>query len=148
MFLSPFLFLYLYTQTLDCLYKYNYNAQSYPFSNSDFYKLALNTIQTSFATGTIIVYYRYYETDSDGIITIPDNEPLKQFLYWNTLAMMIGAGFEHPVFKFQDAEARAVQWKSAAINSLKGWTPDKAASFQKNWVTLIPNNSLHNKFFI
>lgn len=135
--------------TKDSLFKYNVTATSLPYWDSEFYKLVSNKIQTSFKEGEITIYYLYYETDNDGIITIPDNEALKTALYWYVLTMMIGAGFEHPIFKYQDAEQRWEDYRDRAINSLRNWTPDRAYDFSKTWVTLVPTGKdFHNTFLL
>lgn len=135
--------------TKDSLFKYSADSTNLPFWDSEFYKLTPNYIQTSFKEGKITIYYLSYETDDDGVITIPDNESLKTALYWYVLHMMIGAGFEHPVFKYKDAEERWEEYRDRAINSLRNWTPDRAFDFSRTWVTLIPTGKqFHNTFLL
>jgi hypothetical protein len=131
----------------DSLYKYPVNATQLPFSSQEFYKLVLNRIQTSFCDGCVTILYLKYLTDEDGLILIPDNEDLKTALYWYVLHMMIGAGFEHPIFKYTDAEQRWLDAKDRAINSLRNWSPDRVHEFQRTWVNLMPPSPLfHNRF--
>jgi hypothetical protein len=61
--------------------------------------------------------------------------------------MMIGAGFEHPIFKYKDAEDRWYEAKGIAINSMRNWTPDRAYEFSKLWVRYLPVSSIHHESF-
>lgn len=125
-------------------FKYNVSLQTLPYSSTDFYKLVANGIQLSFTDKEIILYYLGYETDSEGIITIPDNEALKKAIYWYVLTMMIGAGYTHPVFKYEYCNQEYTTWTRRAINELRDWTPESCANFEKMWVTMLPVDSVYH----
>ncbi len=135
------------TTTKDSTYKYNVVPSSAPYG-SYYYKLVGNTIQSSLEEGDLTVFFLYYEVDEDGVITIPDNEALKTALYWYNLMMMIGAGFQHPIFKYSDAESRWLSYRSQAINSLRNWNPDRVEAFSKMWVKLMPPTSYSHDTFM
>lgn len=135
--------------TYSTIYNYPVQYLQLPYSDSDFYKLTLNKIQTSFECGEITILYLKYERDEDDLILIPDNEDLKTALYWYVLHMMIGAGFEHPLFKYQDAESRWFEFKERAINSLRNWSPDRAKEFSRTWISLMPPSPFfHNSYLL
>lgn len=125
-------------------FKYNVNLQTLPYSSSDFYKLVNNGVQVSFTNKEVVLYYLKYETDDEGIITIPDNEALKKSIYWYVLAMMIGAGFNHPVFGYEMASLEHSTWTRRAINELRDWTPESCANFEKMWVTMLPHDNIYH----
>jgi hypothetical protein len=56
-------------------------------------------ITTSFKKGWIRVHYKCVPTDEEGLPMIPDNENFKQALYWYCRGMMIGLGWDDPVYK-------------------------------------------------
>lgn len=135
------------TTTKETEFKYNIDTQTLPYSNSDFYKLVNNGIQLSFTDKEVVLYYLAYETDAEGIITIPDNEALKKAIYWYVLTMMIGAGYTHPVFKYEYCNAEYQTWTRRAINELRDWTPESCANFEKMWVTMLPADSVYHSTF-
>ncbi len=132
------------TTSKETEFKYNVSLQTLPYSSTDFYKLVANGIQLSFTDKEIILYYLGYETDSEGIITIPDNEALKKAIYWYVLTMMIGAGYTHPVFKYEYCNQEYTTWTRRAINELRDWTPESCANFEKMWVTMLPVDSVYH----
>lgn len=132
------------TTSKETEFKYNVSLQTLPYSSTDFYKLVANGIQLSFTDKEIILYYLGYETDSEGIITIPDNEALKKAIYWYVLTMMIGAGYTHPIFKYEYCNQEYTAWTRRAINELRDWTPESCANFKKMWVTMLPVDSVYH----
>lgn len=63
---------------------------------SEFYKIVLDKIHTSFCKGTIKVYYKQLPVDCDGYPLIPNNENYKTALVWYILSMMVFTGYKLP----------------------------------------------------
>ena len=60
-------------------------------------------IVTSFSTGEITVYYRWYFTDRNGYVYIPDENNYIQSVYYYFAAELIERGYKSSVYSFSDA---------------------------------------------
>lgn len=65
----------------------------------NYYILQEDTIQTAAEAAFVKVHYWARPTDSDGFYRFPDNGNYKSALYWYTMKMLIGAGYEDKIFK-------------------------------------------------
>ena len=113
----------------------------------DWYTLNPNYIHTSFESGTITVYADVIPTDEKGFPLVPDAPLHRQAISWYLLMMMLGQGYKHPVFSYEDAEKRWISYYPQAQN--EGTFPDieESDKFRKHWTAIIPNFNKADVFF-
>jgi hypothetical protein len=105
-------------------------------------------ITTSIADGTFIVYYRRIPTDVEGLPLIPDNENYKQAIYWYVRAMMIGAGYEDKVFKYEQCFDKFENlYAPRAVAEIRFPSPDEMENRIKTLVRFIPPQNYYENFF-
>ena len=64
-----------------------------------YYKVQGNMVQTSLESMFIKLHYLSLPLDQEGYLLVPDVEEYKQALGFYVLRQLIGAGFEHPIWK-------------------------------------------------
>jgi hypothetical protein len=116
--------------------------------NTDYYKIEMNCIQTSFECGEITLHYYKMPVCKDGYPLIPDNENYKTALYWYVLAMMLGAGFEHKVFRYDFAYREWERFARRAINEITYPSVDRMERYYRAWARLIPPEHFYEDFRI
>lgn len=116
-------------------------------SLNHWYRINLGYIQTSFEEGCIKLHYYKYPVDEDGYPLIPDNEHYKTALYWYCLMMMIGAGYDHKIFKYSDCEQRWEQTAARARNSITFPNIDRMERIKQVWTALIPPEHMYDNYF-
>lgn len=113
-----------------------------------YYKISGSYLQTSFEQGFIRIHYLKRPLDKDGYPMIPDNENFKTSLAWYVIMMLIGAGYQHPVFKFVDAQAQFELYGARAIGEISYPSLDATARVNRSFIRLIPPYHLQDDFFI
>lgn len=113
-----------------------------------YYKVSGNCIQTSFETGFVKIHYLQRPLDKDGYPMIPDNQNFKTALYWYVMRMLIGAGYEHPVFKYKDCDIEFEKFAARAIGELTYPSLDEYARINRSFVRLVPPYHFADDFFI
>lgn len=108
-------------------------------SSSQFYRPRYNKIETSIETGQLTIYYWTVPHDKEGLPVVPKNEDYHTALYWYCRMMMIGAGYEDPVFRYGDCEQRWELHAGRAIGQITYPTVDEKKRSIINNVSLIPN---------
>jgi len=124
------------TDALDPNHVVTINPDQYA---GDYYLVNPNYIQTSFATGEILVQYYRYPLDTSGLPLIPDNIYVKKACSWYVAMMMAQGGNLIGTFTFADAQR---MWEKACVqagNDCMFPSPDKAERFREMWVGLVPN---------
>lgn len=119
--------------------------------NSDqniFYKVQLDTLQTSFESDFVKIHYKALPVDEEGYLLIPDEDNYKTALYWYVMKMLIGAGYEHKVFNYQFCDAEFEKYAGRALGKLKMPSADGMQKLYNSFVRLIPPARFHDDFFI
>jgi hypothetical protein len=114
---------------------------------SDWYGIEANYITTSFANGTVRLHYKARPSDEDGLPLIPDNDDYKQAIYYYVRAMMIGAGYEDKVLKYEECMQHFELHARRAINQISYSTPDQKEQMMKTLVRLVPPQNYWENFF-
>ena len=116
--------------------------------DNEYYFTDMGTINTSFPAGELTIYYRGVKTDDDGFPMIPDLQDYKQALYWYCRAMMIGAGWEDAVFKYEHC---IQQWEKIyaprALAQMRMPSVEKMERSINTFVRFIPNAGYYDSFF-
>jgi len=116
--------------------------------SNEYYKIQLDCIQTSFEEGVITLHYRKLPVDNEGYPLIPDNENYKTALYWYVLSMMLGAGYEHKVFKYDFAYGEFERFSRRAINEIAYPSVDTMERIYRAGTRLVPPEHFYNDFRI
>lgn len=116
-------------------------------NTGSYYKISGNCIQTSFECGFIKLHYLARPLGEDGYPLIPDNQNFRTALYWYVLGMLIGAGFEHPVFNYDKTQANFELYAARAIGEITYPSLDEAARINRSFVRLVPPTHFYEDFF-
>ena len=120
-------------------------------SSQEYYILSMNTIQTSFEEGTILLYYLSRPTDDQGYPLIPDNESYKKALEWYCYSQMVFSGYSlpDPKMDYDYCDARYLKHKVQAVAELRDTNrSDRLERTKRRLVSLIPPQNYYSKFFI
>lgn len=113
-----------------------------------YYKISGNYIQFSFEEGFVKLHYLKRPLDKEGYPLIPDNQNFKNACAWYVLAALIGAGFEHKVFSYDEAYAKFELFGGRAINEITYPSLDTMARINRSTVRLIPPYHAYEDFFV
>jgi hypothetical protein len=113
-----------------------------------YYKIQLNTIQTSFESEFIKIHYRAMPIDEEGYPLIPDNSNYKSALYWYVMMMLIGAGYRHEVFNHQYCQQEFELYAGRALGQIRLPSGDEYEKLRNSWTRLVPPRYLHDDFFV
>lgn len=116
--------------------------------NTHYYKLQGNYIQTSFESGFIKIHYLALPVCQDGYPLIPDNENFKQALEWHVIRRLIGSGYEHKVFTYQQANEQFDIYAARGMGEVSYPSLDSMARLNRSLVRLIPPHQFHEDFFV
>lgn len=122
-------------------------ADSHDKHPTKWYSVEMDWITTSFADGMVRLYYWSVPLDENGLPLIPDNENYKQALYFYVRAMMIGAGYQDPVYRHQDLMQMFETYGRRAINEITYPTPDQKEQQLKTQVRFIPPANYYENFY-
>jgi hypothetical protein len=103
-----------------------------------YYHRELDYIQTSFNIGEIKVHYLSRPVDKDGYPLVPDDEHYKTALYWYVRMMMIGAGWQDPIFSYLKCEEEWETNAREAINHIEYPSVDRMERIKNATTRLIP----------
>jgi len=96
------------------------------------YSFNMNTITTPFKEGCLTVYYYKIPLDKNNKLMVPDNDKFKIACQWYCMSIILAGGVSHPVFKYEDCEARAEKWLARCKNSLSFPTPEEMEEIRQN----------------
>lgn len=113
----------------------------------DYYTFEPGQILTSFECGPIRIHFKGIPVDSDGLPMIPDNENLKQALYYYVRAQMCGAGWPDKVLGFDRCIQMFETIGRRGINQIKQETPDMKENSMQNQVRFAPPEGYYEQFF-
>lgn len=114
------------------------NVQNVPkcdcYNNPYDAKLQGSTLVTNFDKGTIQVHYSDLRVNEHGFIEIPNFLEFREACVWSLLTNWLGQGNLHPIFTYQYAEEKAIDYIGRATNHIKFPTPREEASFLNTWL--------------
>lgn len=104
-----------------------------------FYYLEGDWLKTSVEEGLFTIYYKALNTDEEGYPMIPDNSYLHEAIYWYVLWKLVGRGFQHPVFKWQEIKGLYEENVRRAKGSVNYPTHDEYQHMINVMVSYFPN---------
>jgi hypothetical protein len=124
------------------------------YSNVDLldysYTINPNYLATNIPDGEeICLTWIQFKVDEDNFPEVPDNESVKEALFWFiTRNLMIG-GFEHPnkQITFQTVDEMYRRYAAQADVSLNMLDAGRRETFRRMWVRLIPEVNRYKNFF-
>lgn len=115
---------------------------------NEYYYTSMGTINTSFCDGEITLYYAKVKTDEDGFPMIPDSQNYMQALYWYCRGMMIGAGWQDPIFRYQDClEQFEKIYGPRALAEIRLPSPEQMEKRINTFVRFLPHEGFYDNFF-
>jgi hypothetical protein len=115
---------------------------------NEYYRESLNCFHFSFEKGDVTLHYNKLATDEEGMPLIPDNENLKQAIYYYCLMQLIGCGVDIKALNFQMCyDFFENKYLPRAINELRDWSPERAFSLWQSQTRMVFPDHLHKDFF-
>ena len=115
---------------------------------AQYYLLNGNYLQTSFEEGTVRLHYTAFLLDECGFPMIPDNIYLKEAIKWYIIRQLLGQGYSHPVFNWQQANLEWERYTNRAGNDMAMPDPNKMESLKNLWVRLVPDIHAFEHFYM
>lgn len=131
--------------------KYSYTIRTLPtIVTQDTYTINKNYIFTSFKSGIIMMFYKAFPVDNDGLPLIPDNTR-----YIKAVACRIAERIDYRLWRtnrlardvYEKSEQEWLWYVGSAANSMRIFTLDEAESFKNQIVRLIPKINEHYTSF-
>jgi hypothetical protein len=130
------------------LYGSDLTAADNSATRPSYYKVSGNYIQFSFEEGFVKLHYLRRPLDNEGYPLIPDNENFKSACSWYVIAALIAAGFQHPVFSYEQAYEKFELFGGRAINEITYPSLDAMARINRATTRLIPPYHAYEDFFV
>ena len=121
-------------------------ACSLPLS-SHWYQTEMDWLNTSICDGDVRLHYYAIPVDENGLPLIPDNEDYKQALYYYVRAMMIGAGYDDKIFKYEQLMQHFETHAARAIGQIRYPSLDMKHQQIKTQVRFIPPENYWENYF-
>lgn len=120
---------------------------------SAYYKIQGGCIQTSEAAMFVKLHYDCVPVDSEGYPVIVDLHEYREAIYWYVLGKLMGAGFEHRLFKgmsgFEYANTKFEEYASLALGKIKLPDMDRMARLRDSFsLRLIPPYHFYDDFSV
>lgn len=131
--------------------KYSYTVRTLPMiSSQDSYTINNNYIFSSFPTGTIMMFYKAFPVDNEGLPLIPDNPR-----YVKAVACRVSERIDYRLWRsgrlgrdvYEKSEQEWLWYVGAAANSMRIPTLDEAESFKNQIVRMLPKINEHYTSF-
>jgi len=118
--------------------------------SSEYYIPAPKHFQCSFSEGTIVVCYRKMPVDKKGYPLVPDEENIRQAIFWWLMASITLSGFKHQDSRmdFDYCERKFLRYKRKGLGAAKYWSVDKREAIHNLINNLIPPTGYYDMFFI
>jgi hypothetical protein len=107
-------------------------------TGNHYYHKMMDYVQTSFPTGKIKIHYLERPVDKDGYPLVPDVEEYKTALYWYIRMMLIGAGWQDPIFSYEKCNEEWEKFASRAIGKITYPSVDRMERVRNATTRLIP----------
>jgi hypothetical protein len=116
----------------------------------DYYLPYPNHIQTTFEDGCVILFYRKMSTDKEGYPLVPDEENVRQAIFWWLMGRLTISGYKHPDPKmdYDYCEFKYKQYARAGKNVVKYWSIDQRQAIVDLTINLIPPQGYYDRFFV
>lgn len=111
------------------------------------YRINFNKIEVGIQKGHIVVFYWKLPLDDEGFPYIPDQEEYKQALYWYVRMMLVGTGYQDPVFNFDYLNSMWEMWAARAMNRASSATIDEVRESMITNNRLVPDNYDWESFY-
>lgn len=98
------------------------------FTSLPYFNVIGRYIQTSFPTGTIVVYFKQYDLDNEGYPYIVDTYKYREAVQWYIMRGALLQGFRHSFLTFRDINAFWEEFRYKASNESKQFSKIKAVS--------------------
>ena len=118
-----------------------------PIHSSEYCSFNPNYIQTSFATGKIIVHILTLPVDCNGLPMIPDNVLCTTALSWYCISMMCLRGFKHQTIDYKTALMMWEKYYPQAQNDMNFPDIERYEQFKRTWVNVVLNINKQSEFF-
>lgn len=122
-------------------------CNSLPYMAGHWYNLELGYINTSMKEANIRVHYTAIPVDEKGLPLIPDHGDYKVALYYYIRKMMIGAGYEDKVFKWEQLHSEWEIHARRAINDITYPDVNQMEVRVNNMSRLVPDEDWFSNFF-
>lgn len=122
------------------------NLKDFPISSINTYRVDYDKIEFSIEKGKVLVYFWSIPTDEVGYPMIPDHEDLHTACYWYCRMMLVGSGFDDPVFSYWHCEQQFEKYAARAISNITYPTVDEKKRNILNNTGLIPNQLFWEEF--
>ncbi len=119
---------------------------SLPYCEYTYYT-ELDWLNTSLCDGKIRLHYFSLLIDDEGFPLIPDNQNYKQAIYWYVRGMMIGAGFDDKVFKYEHCVASFELHAARALGEITYPSPDVTEAVDSSLTRLVFDEYAFDDFF-
>lgn len=110
-------------------------------SESYYYQIQGNKIQTSAESMFIRIHYLKVPTDKTGLPMIPENENYKQALFFYVMKQLIAAGVKHPIWTGQNGymflDSQFEKFAARAIAEITYPSIDRMESIRVSWAERI-----------
>ena len=116
-----------------------------------YYKLQGGCIQTSLESMFVKLHYDCLPTDKEGYPLVVDLTEYREAIYWYVMGKLIGAGFEHKVFKglqgLTYVNQQFDEYAGLALGKIKTPTPERAARLRDSFSQrLVPPYQFYDDF--
>lgn len=118
-----------------------------PFNSKHYYQLELDYLLTSFEQGCARVYFRAAPHDERGLPLIPENQALKECIYYYVRGKMIGAGFQDKVLKEETCYERYNHFLERASAEIDFPSPNMMEERVNTFARFIPPDNYYNGYF-
>lgn len=118
-----------------------------PLHKNEYCSFNPNYIQTSFATGKIIIWALLLPVDCNGLPMVPDNILCLTALEWYCMSMMLLRGFNHQTIDYKMAAMMWEKYYPQAQNDMNFPDIERYEQFSKTWTSLVFDINKQNEFF-
>jgi len=118
-----------------------------PFNDKAYYQLEMGYVLTSFESGKVRVHYKCAPHDERGLPLIPDNQALKECIYYYVRDKMGGTGYEEKYFKPGECYARFERYLEVASAQIDFPSPDQMEHRVNTFARFIPPDHYYEGFF-
>ena len=113
-----------------------------------YYEIKGNYVQTSFCDGFVKMAYWSLPVCKDGYPLIPDNENFKQALEWHIMRRLLGAGYEHKLFRYDFCEAQFEKYAARGMGEVSYPSEDDMQKAYYTNIRLVPPVGYADQFIL
>jgi len=114
----------------------NSNSES-----EEYFFIEGNYIKTSFEEGEIVIHYKAFPVDSEGLPMVPQNISSMKALSWYVVSMLLQRGESHPTINYDRAYNMWLRYCSQGANDLMFPSVEKMEYLKERWLNTIRHDS-------